>query len=67
MDKQLNIAVYKQSYEQPVHENVIVISSDEYIRIRCKECTDGRFYITEEDWQTCVNCRGAGKVWCNIF
>lgn len=66
--KKYKVLIYRQAhnsiyYELDLYKNDI----DEYMLIPCQECNDGIFYITNDDFFQCVECRGIGKKWTNMY
>lgn len=60
--------IYRQAYDEPYHEEIDVpVEPPEYMLIPCTECADGTFFITDDDYFECVECRGTGKKWANMW
>ncbi len=60
--------IYRLAYENPYHETIdIPDDPPEYMQIPCTECDNGIFFVMDEDCFECVECRGAGKKWANMW
>lgn len=63
----LKCEVYKQSFESSTSININCLDND-YQKMKCLECDgSGLFYITNEDFQKCNECKGCGEIWFNLF
>lgn len=62
--------LYTQSFDNPKEDFLqdIDLSNGEYQQIKCFECNGtGVYWITDVDYQSCVNCKTSGKIWFNVY
>lgn len=64
----MEVDIYKQAFEKPYSTLKVTLKDGEYQKIECLECKGtGIFEITETDNQTCVDCKGSGYQWFNVY
>lgn len=62
------VIIYRQSFNNSYYEFDLDLKHiEEYMRIPCKECNGGVFYITDDDFFKCIECRGTGYKWVNMY
>ena len=68
MMKKFKVLIYRQSYDKPYHSlDIYKKDIEEYMKIPCHECESGLFYITDNDFFECVECKGTGVKWVNMY
>lgn len=68
MSNKVKLNIYKQQYQTYKQIELREDDIERYITIECSDCNGtGIFYITNEDRQSCVECKGSGSVWITVY
>lgn len=58
--------IFKQTYDE--YEEIEVSPEEVFCTLPCPDCLgEGTFWITDEDHQVCVACRGAGSIYVSLM
>ncbi|WCS68603.1 hypothetical protein Goe16_01890 [Bacillus phage vB_BsuM-Goe16] len=58
--------VFKQDYDE--YEEVEVSPEEVFCTLPCEDCSGkGTFWITDEDHQVCVDCKGTGSIYVSLI